>query len=72
MNECMSNCMTALLANRVAKGFELVGKHLNRQKGFNSKIVVFSCVITVYAIMQHMKIDKLSDEVRELKQTRGE
>jgi hypothetical protein len=61
-----------VLTDLVCKGFEVVGKHVHKQTKFNRNVAVFSLMITVYAMMQHAKIEKLSDEVRELKRAMEE
>lgn len=61
-----------VLSNLVAEGFELVNKHVIKQNHFNRNVAFFSLLITVHAMMQHAKIKKLSDEVRELKRTMEE
>lgn len=66
MNECF------VLSNMIARGFELVNKHVIKQNKFNRNVAFFSLLITAYAIMQHAQIEKLSDEVRELKRTMEE
>lgn len=71
MNECVNGCVT-MLAELTSKGFETISRHLDKQAKFNRKVGLFSLVITVYTMMLHKQMEKLSDEVEELKQTRGE
>ena len=71
MNEHCSGCV-AVLANMTAKGFESVTKHLNEQLKYNRKVAVFSLVMTTCMVLMYKKIERLSDEVEELKQTMGE
>lgn len=62
MNEC-----GVVLTNLVAKGFELVTEHVRKQNKFNRNVALFSLLITAYAVSQHKMIERLNDEVRELK-----
>lgn len=71
MNDCMNSCVT-LLAEITTKGFDVVSREFGKQAKFNRKVGLFSLVITAYVIMLHKQMEKLSDEVEELKQTRGE
>ena len=66
MNDCMGKFML------VAKGFEIMDKHINSQNKFNRNVAIFSLLVTAYALMQHVKIKKLGDEVKELKQAMEE
>ena len=66
MNDCMGKIML------VAKGFEIMDKHINNQNKFNRNVAIFSLLVTAYALMQHVKIKKLGDEVKELKQAMEE
>ena len=66
MNDCMGKFMLA------AKGFEIMDKHINNQNKFNRNVAIFSLLVTAYALMQHVKIKKLGDEVKELKQAMEE
>ena len=71
MNECMGSCM-AVLTNLTTKGFESMSRYITKQNKFNRKVAIFSLLITACVYVQQTKIEKLSDEVRELKRTRGE
>lgn len=71
MNDCMNSCIS-MLAEITSKGFDVVGRKFSKQASFNRKVGLFSLVITAYVIMLHKQMEKLSDEVEELKQTRGE
>lgn len=71
MNECGSGCV-AVLASMTAKGFESVTKHLNEQMKYNRKVALFSLAATACIVLMYKKIERLSDEVKELKQTMGE
>ena len=71
MNDCCSGCV-AMLATTTAKGFESVTKHLNAQLKYNRKVAVFALSMLVCVGLMYKKIERLSDEVKELKQTMGE
>ena len=71
MNDYVMNYV-AMATDLIAKGFEVVERHVIKQNKFNRNVTIFSLLITVYAMMQHKKIEKLSDEVRELKRSMEE
>lgn len=66
MNDCTGKFVL------VAKGFEIVDKYIDNQNKFNRNVAIFSLLVTAYALMQHVKIKKLGDEVKELKQAMEE
>ena len=66
----MNDCMTKFVL--VANGFEIVNKYIDNQNKFNRNVAIFSLLVTAYALMQHVKIKKLGDEVKELKQAMEE
>lgn len=67
MNECASGCVVTL-ANITSKGFESVARNFEVQAKYNRKVALFSAVATACIIMMYRKIERLSDEVKELKQ----
>ena len=66
----MNDCMTKFVL--VANSFEIVNKYIDNQNKFNRNVAIFSLLVTAYALMQHVKIKKLGDEVKELKQAMEE
>ena len=63
MNECPSI---------IAMGFELVAKNLKEQGKLNRGFALVSLLTTTYILVLHKKIERLSDEVKELRQTMEE
>lgn len=56
----------------IAVGFDLIAKNLKEQGKLNRRFVVFSMLSAAYILVLHKKIERLSDEVKELKQTMEE
>lgn len=72
MNEvALANTM-ALLSNLTTKGFESIAKNLKEQQKLNRGFTLFAVMTTAYILVMHKKIEQLSDEVKELKQTMEE
>lgn len=71
MNDLVLNCVNSWI-NSTTKGFELISKQLRDQGKFNRRFAICSLLAAGCLLVQHSKIQKLSDEVRELKRTRGE
>ena len=72
MNETTLAANVLLLSNLTTKGFEALSKNLKEQARLNRGFVVASLLSTIYILMMHKKIERLSDEVKELKQTMEE
>ena len=72
MSESALATNVLLLSNLTAKGFEAVSKSLKEQAKLNRGFVAVSLLSTIYILMMHKKIERLSDEVKELKQTMEE
>lgn len=71
MNDLVLNCVNSWI-NSTTKGFEIISKQLRDQNRFNRRAVVGSLIVGAYLLVQHSKVKKLSNEVQELKRTRGE
>lgn len=69
MNECGS---IVVLSNLTIKGFDLVAKNFKEQSKINKVFAVFSVLASVHILTLHKKIERLSDEVKELKHPMGE
>ena len=72
MNETTLATNVLLLSNLTTKGFEALSKNLKEQARLNRGFAVASLLSTIYILMMHKKIERLSDEVKELKQTMEE
>lgn len=56
----------------IAVGFDVIAKNLREQRKFNRGLVLMSLLTTACMLVMHKKIERLNNEVQELKQTRGE
>lgn len=72
MNEVALVNNITLLSSLTVKSFESVAKNLKEQQKLNRGFTLISILATAYIIMLHKKIEQLSDEVKELKQTMEE
>lgn len=72
MNESVLANNVLLLSNLTTKGFEAVARSVKEQARFNRGFVFTSLLTSIYIVMLHKKIEQLSDEVKELKQTMEE
>lgn len=77
MDEMLRYIFGELQINK--KAMSGIGKIFKYQQRFNKKVVALSCAITTYTILlgiyhreQRMKIEELSDEIKELKREKGE
>ena len=72
MNEVTLANNVVLLSSLTVNGFESVAKNLKEQQKLNRGFTLISMLATAYILMMHKKIERLSDEVKELKQTMEE
>lgn len=49
-----------------------IKNQLKKQTTFNKRLIMFSAVISTYAIITRLKVDKLHDDIEEIKQKKGE
>ena len=70
MNGCIDSMVK--LTCITMKGFENVGRQLIKQNKFNRKVAIVSLLTIACIYVQQIRIEKLSDEVRELKRTMEE
>lgn len=54
------------------KAIQCMGKALKQQAQINRSFVIFSLATTYAILAQNKKIEKLSNEIEELKQVEGE
>lgn len=71
MCECGFNYLMELKDN-VTHGFCTVNKLFKQQNKFNRNTIIASLAMLGCVVILNKKIEKLSDELEELKQTRGE
>lgn len=72
MNDSIMANNVFLLSNLTTKGFEAVTRNMKEQAKLNRGFAAISLLATAYIVMLHKKIERLSDEVKELKQTMEE
>lgn len=77
INEIMHSFMC--LSKEMNDGFELTAKILKKQKSFNRRVIIFSLLAAGYIVAserrygdQQAKIKRLSREIEDLKNQKGE
>jgi hypothetical protein len=61
-----------LLTGMTTDCFTKIAASFKEQQRINRSVVLFSMFSTAYILVMHKKIERLSDEVKELKQTMEE
>jgi len=56
----------------IAVGFDVIAKNLREQRKFNRGVIVIAMLTTANILTLYKIIERLNNEVQELKQTRGE
>lgn len=61
-----------LLSQLTTGAFDKISKQIKEQAKFNRGVILISVATTACILVMKNKIEELSDELEELKQTRGE